>query len=160
MKRHEGRISKPNIQLYLSNTKLSDDDQTYDLTRIINDALSRALNKDDVIRIQRFVETMTNKTLGEIFYEDINKAIELFEMAFGASAQRILSDLVKELMQDNECGLNPDSDSLSKYRSEQEILKHIIDSLIVCLKDRSKKSRDMVKNILKEIENLNLRHKK
>jgi len=131
----------------LGKLKLDRDDFSYDVSRILSNALVHAIGAEDASRIERFIETMSGKSLGELVYDDVKKVIEYLELALGTSTPRVVNELVKALMNYSNCDINVDYERIDGY----EALELVIRDLIKCLKGRSKRIREIASNLLKEI---------
>jgi len=124
----------------------SKEDFSYDLSYIINNALYDVMGREDAIRIIRFIESIEGRNLGELASEDVKRVIELFEIALGSSSHRVISDLIRALIDHSECRID--------YRGEgdeRKALEHVINDIIECLRGKSKRARELISNLLAEI---------
>ena len=132
----------------LSKLKLVKDDVSYDVSKILSDALAHATGTEDASRIERFIETMAGRSLGELAYDDVKRAIEYLELALGTSTPKVISELIKALINYSNCDISLDYERIDGY----EALELAIKDLIKCLRERSKKIREITNNLSKELQ--------
>ncbi|OYT48061.1 MAG: hypothetical protein B6U85_03555 [Desulfurococcales archaeon ex4484_42] len=132
----------------LSKLKLAKDDVSYDVSKILSDALAHAIGTEDASRIERFIETMAGRSLGELAYDDVKRAIEYLELALGTSTPKVISELIKALINYSNCDISLDYERIDGY----EALELAIKDLIKCLRERSKKIREITNNLSKELQ--------
>jgi len=132
----------------LSKLKLVKDDISYDVSKILSDALAHAIGTEDASRIERFIETMAGRSLGELAYDDVKRAIEYLELALGTSTPRVISELIKALIDYSNCDISLDYEKTNGY----EALELAIKDLIKCLKGRSRRIKEITNNLLKELQ--------
>ena len=137
------KVSMDKIDLMSGKSK---EDFSYDLSYIINNALYDVMGREDAIRIIRFIESIEGRNLGELASEDVKRVIELFEIALGSSSHRVISDLIRALIDHSECRID--------YRGEDDerrALEYVINDIIECLRGRSRRTRELISNLLAEI---------
>ncbi len=131
----------------LSKLKLAKDDVSYDVSKILSDALAHAVGTEDASRIERFIETMAGRSLGELAYDNVKRAIEYLELALGTSTPKVISELIKALIDYSNCDISLDYEKIDGY----EALELAIKDLIKCLKGKSRRIKEVTNKLLKEL---------
>ena len=142
-------VHKNAHKIALSKLKLVKDDVSYDVSKILSVALAHAVGMEDASRIERFIEAMAGRSLGELVYDDIKRAIEYLELALGTSTPKVISKLIKALIDYSNCDISLD---YGKKNDKYEALELAIKDLIKCLKGRSRRSKEVTNKLLKELQ--------
>jgi len=140
----ETYVRKKAHKIDLSKLKLVKDDVSYDVSKILSVALAHAVGTEDASRIERFIKTMAGRSLGELAYDDVKRAIEYLELGLGTSTPRVISKLIIALIDYSNCDISLDYGKNDKY----EALELAIKDLIKCLKGRSRRIKEITNNLL------------
>ena len=124
-------------------------DISYDLSRIINDALTEVLGNDKAFRVIRFIENTSGRDVGELAMYDPKQLVELLELVLGPSLHKVSEEMLRIII--NRTGCKPEDFTLAN--SDSTDLVKMLKELCECVRKKAKMVRHSYMDIVAAIRN-------
>ena len=124
-------------------------DISYDLSRIINDALTEVLGNDKAFRVIRFIENTSGRDVGELAMYDPKQLVELLELVLGPSLHKVSEEMLRVIINRTGCKL----EDFTLANSDSTDLTKMLKELRECIRKKAKMVRHSYMDIIATIRN-------
>ncbi len=123
-------------------------DTSYDLSCIINDALTEVLGNDKAFRVIKFIENTSGRDIGELAIYDPKQLVELLELVLGPSLHKVSEEMLRIII--NKTGCRPEDFTFPSSDSPTDLIK-VFKEINECIRRKARMVRHSYMDIVAAI---------